>query len=299
VIGSYDRSPGFFGSVSRGLRFIQGAYQLALQNPRLLLPMALGAATQLLLAGALLAWLFLLSKAGSPVGGGQGGHTVHSVGGVALALAGGGVALIAALGNMAILGMTVSMVDAYLKGLEPSLANAWRDVLKNAGALVAMAAVTAVVNMLTNGRKGRKGLLGGLVDAAWKVLACLLMPVIMIEDVGFVAAFRRAKEIHRRGLMQIAVGEVGLRAIAGISVFAVLAVLGLLAAALVPTTGVAGIVALVCVAAAVLLALGILNAFARGAYYTCLYLWAVEVERAGDPSRALVPAPLAAALVGG
>lgn len=295
VVGNFDRSPGFFGSLSRGMRFIQGAYQLALEKPRLLLPMALGAGVQLLLAGAVIAGVFVASRHGLPVEG-RPGHV--ELGGVAFALIGGAIGLVAALGNMVVLGMTVSMVDAYLKGLEPSLGTAWRDVLKNLWALVAMAAVTTVVNSLTRDRNGRRGILGSLVDSAWKVLACLLMPIIMVEDVGFTAAFKRAKEIHSRGLLQIAVGEVGLRAIAGLSAMVIVTALGLLAVVLVPL-GVGGVVAVVCLAALLLLSLGILNAFARGAYYTCLYLWAVEVERAGDPSRALVPAPLAAALVGG
>lgn len=293
VVGNFDRSPGFFGSVSRGMRFIQGAYQLALDCPRLLLPMALGAAAVLVLVGGLIATVLVLGAAVQP---GTGGEV--PVGGLVLAGAFAGIGLVAAGANMVILGMTVSMVDAYLKGLEPSLGTAWRDVTKNAGAVLAMAVVTAVVNAITSGRDGRRGFLGGLVDAAWKVLACLLMPIIMIEDVGFGAALRRAREIHGRGLLQIAVGEVGLRAIAGLSGFAILAVLGLLGVLLVPTAGLPGLIGLGVVATLLLVALGVLNAFARGAYYTCLYLWAVEVERVGEPSRALVPAPLATALVG-
>jgi hypothetical protein len=42
--------------------------------------------------------------------------------------------------------------------------------------------------------------------------------------------------------------------------------------------------------------LGVVNSFARATYYTCLYLWAAELERDGDPARVLVPAPLASVL---
>jgi len=160
-----------------------------------------------------------------------------------------------------------------------------------------MAVVSMIVNMLTSrDQHGRRGILASLVDSAWTVLSYLLMPIIMIEDVGMGAALRRAKEIHSRGLLQLAVGEVGLRAIAGLSAFAVVGVLGLAGFLIMPHS-LPGIIALGSVAALLLVAIGVLNAFARGAYYTCLYLWAVEVERAGDPARAMVPAPLATALV--
>ena len=45
-----------------------------------------------------------------------------------------------------------------------------------------------------------------------------------------------------------------------------------------------------------LLLLTLLHAFARGAYYTCLYLWAAGAERANDPSTVMIPGPLAEAL---
>ncbi|MBI5547790.1 MAG: hypothetical protein HY901_28235 [Deltaproteobacteria bacterium] len=209
-----------------------------------------------------------------------------------------GFGLFAQLGNTVILGMTVSMVDAWLKGLKPDLGVALRDVGRNAAGIFGMAVVSAIVNMLTSRNQGRgRGLFGGLVDAAWKVLACLLMPIIMIEDLGFFAALKRARQIHSRGLLQIAVGEIGLRAIAGLSGLVIFAVLGALGLVLVPM-GVPGVITLVVAGGLLLVALGIVHSFARGAYYTCLYLWAVEVERAGDPAGALVPTPLATALIG-
>jgi len=39
-----------------------------------------------------------------------------------------------------------------------------------------------------------------------------------------------------------------------------------------------------------------INAFIMTAYHTCLYLWAVEYERATAPEQVVVPAPLAVAL---
>jgi hypothetical protein len=60
----------------------------------------------------------------------------------ALALAGGGVALIAALGNMAILGMYREAWWTLPQGPGAQPRQRLGDVLKNAGALRALAAVT-------------------------------------------------------------------------------------------------------------------------------------------------------------
>jgi hypothetical protein len=298
AIGAYDRAPGFMSSVERGLRFIKGAYALALECPRLMIPLAIGTGVQLLVGGLVFGGMMLLDKSGQAMASDSSAKDFLKEGGIALALAGACFLFLTQLFNMAILGMTVSMVDAYLKGLAPDLRTAWRDVVKNSGGVVAMAVVSTIVSMLTSrDNRGRRGLLASFIDTAWTVLSFLLMPIIMIEDVGLMTAFHRAKEIHGRGLLQLGVGEVGLRAIAGLSAFLIIAPLAVVAFLVFPYGKIAAIV-LVGVAVLCAVALGVLNAFARGAYYTCLYLWAVEVERAGDASQALVPAPLAMALIG-
>lgn len=290
-IHSFDRSPGLLASIERGMRFVLAAYSMAIERPRLLVPLVAGGLLQLAIAGLGL----LIGLAGGPASWLTNAEWL-SHGAVALVPLAALLVFVAHLSNTAILGMTVSLVDAYLKGREPDVRIAARDVLRNARGVLAMAAVSALVSLATSrDGRGRRGLLASLIDTAWTVLAYLLMPVIMIEDVGLATALRRAKEIHGNGLVPIAVGEIGLRAIAGISGFLVLGLLALLGLVAVPL-GVPGIVALVAVGLLILVALGVLNAFARGAYYTCLYLWTVEIERAGGLERALVPAPLASAL---
>ncbi len=287
-MSGYASSSGFFGSIERGFRFILGAYKLALESPSLMTPLILGGLFQALIGGASVVFFALANRHGH-----AGTHVVS--GGILAAMA---IAFVFAIQfvNMTILGMTVSMVDAYLKGLPPRLSTAFQDVMKNLGAVLAMSAVSTAVEMLTAKNKhGRRGFLGEIVHSLWTVMSFLLMPIIMIEDVGLGRALIRARDIHQRGILQVAVGEVGLRAIAGLSMMLAMGVVGLFALMLLPLTLAKGI-GLAVLAILIVVPLLVLNAFARGAYYTCLYLWVAEIERVGE-AQAMVPGPLATALV--
>lgn len=305
---------GLLAGLSRAFRFFGTAFSLAAECPRLLVPLLGGALLQAAVLSALVFWLFtVLGRPGAAASVAFVGEeqvalwlSAHAL---VLPLALVLVGFVGHLINLAVLGTTVSMIDAYLKGREPTFGVAVRDVGKNLAAVVALAAIGTLVDLVTgmirnagNGR-GVGGLflrplahaLAGLIETAWTVLGFLLLPVIVIEDVGLRPALERVRAIHRGSLLPIAVGEVGLRtlsAIGGLLFFGGLVLLGL---ALWPlSTG--ELRGLLIFALGLGAAGGALFAYLRGAYYTCLYLWAAETERAGDPALATVPAPLADAL---
>jgi hypothetical protein len=122
----------------------------------------------------------------------------------------------------------------------------------------------------------------------------LFLPIIMLEDVSLGKAVARAKEIHAQNLVPIAIGEVGV-----ILVNRIIGVAAILLA-VVPVVYLGVVVNPALLIPAIVVAvlwLAIVMAytsFIRTAYYTCLYLWAVERAAAAD--MAAVPQPLAAAL---
>lgn len=292
---------GFFGSLSRGWRFVSGAYALAFQQTSLLLPIVYGTLTGLVLSLGMLGMLFLYwsSTGGAASPDVEAWAKTHQP---VLVVAGSAWALGSHFLSYFFMGMTVSMVDAWLKGREPKIGIAFRDSLKNVGGILALAVVDTLVNVLTSALRGnrrRRNLIGSMIadaiQAAWTVLSFLLLPVIMIEDIGLLPALSRVRDIHSRNLMQIAVGEVGIRMVTGLMGLAFAGVLFLGALVLFPL-GKMGIVPWVLALVVGITILGVLNTFARATYYTCLYLWAVEIERAPDPGRVLVPGPLASVL---
>jgi Zn-finger nucleic acid-binding protein len=305
---------GLWGGLTRGLRFFQTAFGLAAECPRLFAPLLAGALVQAALLSALVYWLFTKLRENAAAGAAAtwGPESVvpwlHAHGfvlPVAVVLLG----FVGHLINLVVLGVTVSMVDAYLKGRDPRFGVAVRDVAKNLGGIVALAAVGTLVSLLAGAIRGagnRRGLGGlvvrpmangiaNLIETVWTVLGFLLLPVIVIEDVGLRAALDRVRAIHRGSLLPIAVGEVGLRAVSALG--GLLFVIGLVGLGLLlwPLTpgDLRGLVVFAILVGSVG---GAAAAYLRGAYYTCLYLWAAETERAGDPALATVPAPLAEVL---
>lgn len=297
---------GFFGSVQRGWRFISGAYALAFQEKSLLTPMLAGMALGLVFNAVALGLMFAWwSATGGPAAPSyESWAHAHPAGLTVAVLL---WALCAQILGYFTMGMTVSMIDAYLKGREPSLGVAFQDSLKNIGGIVALAVVDTLVNVLVSALKGNRrerGLnigamvlsaIGSAIEAAWTVLSFLLLPVIIIEDVGLGTALSRVRAIHEGNLMQIGVGEIGIRAVAGVIGFVFLLLMVPLAMVLLPIKGF-GLVLFVVLLVIGLTIVGTLNSFAKAAYYTSLYLWASERERTSDPSQVMVPGLLASAM---
>jgi Zn-finger nucleic acid-binding protein len=291
---------GFGASFARGVRFFGAAFALARECPKLLAPIYLGIAVNLLLLGLIVLAVLAMLPAGALENEAIADAWLRDeyVAVVALGLGSG---LCGSFVTYAAMGMTVSGVDAFLKGRTPELGVALRDVLKNAGGILALAIVSWLVELLVGALRGRRrgNLIGSMlaraVEAAWTVLSFLLLPVIMVEDVGLLAALRRVRDIHRENLLTIAASEIGIRLVLGLAGLA----FGVLAAAVVylaQPTSASAIITLIAVFA---FAAVVLNGFAtylRATYYTCLYLWAVAVEREPAASQLRAPGPLAAAM---
>ena len=291
ALPDFKHADGFFDKLGLGWAFIKNAYAFAWQHKRLMLPIVYGGALSLVF------WLLNAAVFFAVVGGDVASIKpfvdAHKEILAAWSLAVVFAQMVVHYGSM---GMCVNMIDAQLKGLSPTLSTAFQDVLKNIGGIVALAIVGTIVELITSGRNRRRrslayDMLAGVLDSFWTVASFLLLPVIMVEDVGLAAGLRRATTIHKSNLLQIAVGEVGINTIQGVLGFAIGAVLFGLGAALVPF-GTAGIVVVALIAIVVLVALGAFNIFVKATYYTCLYLWASQIEKAA-PENVIVPGPLA------
>ncbi len=205
-------------------------------------------------------------------------------------------------------GMTVHLVDVHLQGRDARLGDAFMDALQNLPAILILALLSVIVDIVEGiiqsaARQARRsGGIGGLVlrggpkvasgaaNWVWKVVVCLMLPIIILEDVGIGRAVERGRDMHRRDLLGIGIGEVGVGLVAKalawlVTILGAAAILG--AAQVSPTLmGVAiGLTALLVTVA------WSLGTFLRWSYYTMLYLWAAERER--DASHATMPAPLA------
>ncbi len=284
---------GLLDSLRRGWTFATESWGLALRHPPLrVLPLAL-VAVMLLLAVTLLG---LSSALGVRLDEGEG------------ILLDAGAAFVASFAYFFLMGATVSAVEVALRGGRPSLREALLDAGKNIGGIATLALVSTVVELLARALRPRRGrgagdaLLGlaaSAIQAAWTVLAFLLLPAIIVEDIPFGEAMRRVREIHARGLLPIAVGEVGVRLVGNLVMFgAVLLIVGIAFLALAVLPGAAGAILAIVLGVAVLAVAAAFQLYTRAAYYTCLYVWAAAAAEAGAPAPApsAAPGPLRAAL---
>jgi hypothetical protein len=196
-------------------------------------------------------------------------------------------------------GVTVNMIDVHLKGGTPSFKDGVADAKKNFLAIVWLALISALIESFARFARNENSIVGkilaAIVESIWTTLSFLLLPCIIIEDAGFKQAMTRVRDLHKGHLMLIAVGDVGVRAITfliGLIWFALIFAIVFASfsafsttTAMIITFGVGGTMFAVFVA---------FSNFVRMAYYTCLYLYAADVEKHGATAPA--PLPLAIAL---
>jgi hypothetical protein len=278
---------GFFGDISRGWNFMKQALSMGFKERSLFKPSVYLVVTSILY---FIAWVVVIVV---------GKIDMESDTGYILAAC-------ATFGSFLIFyffcGMTVNMIDVYIKGGKPSVGDAFKDAAKNFVAISMLALVSTLVELIAKlARQRARGLpglifaiLAGIINAGWTVVSFLLLPAIIIEDASFLGALKRVRDLHKRNLLLIGVGEVGVRFVTGVIAFflswiifgVVLLCLGL--------GGTVGVVLAFTVGGTIFAFTAAFNIYIRMAYYTCLYVWASEVEKVGAEAKA--PAPLAAVL---
>lgn len=278
---------GFFDSISTGWRFIKEAFGMAFDDRTLLKPSVYLVLTTIVYLTIWIAALIALD------------FDFEESTGASIA-----VGMSSTFGSFLIFyffcGMTVNMVDAHLAGNRPSVGEAFRDARQNVLAICTLALVSTIVDLIVRAFRGDGDSLVGnivasIIDSIWTVVTFLVLPAIIIEDVSMGTALKRVRELHKGNLLLISVGEVGVRAITGIIGFFVFILIGFVVYfSLATIGGTIGVVMAIGLGGTMLTLFAAFNVFVRMAYYTCLYLWACDVEKQGDTAPA--PLPLARAL---
>ena len=144
-------------------------------------------------------------------------------------------------------------------------------------------------------------MLAGMVEIFWTLAGHLILPAIVIEGCSFWGGLKRADKIAQNSLLTIGVGEVGVEVICRLTTWLVYLSGGvLLGGALYTQVNLLSPAAIIgaLIFASVLVVVTALSIYIRSAFYTCLYVWALEAESVEESERVKVkaPAPLAAAL---
>lgn len=164
-----------------------------------------------------------------------------------------------------------------MDGGDPTIGSALRGAALRVGGILPWALVSATISIILRALEERGGMFGriaaGLAGIAWSLVTFLVIPVLVIEEIGVRDAIKRSGSLFKKTWGENVAAQVG---------FGILGFIAILPAALVIGLGVAagGTVGLVLIFAAVaygLTAAMVLSAL-NGVFQTALYRYAAGVD---------------------
>ena len=213
-------------------------------------------------------------------------------------------------------GVTTALTYSHLTE-GPGTGRFWtacRAVAESLPAIIMLGAVTFIARNVAKFMRNKRGtgvfgfgvnFIAGIVEVFWTLAGHLILPAIVIEGSSFIGALKRADRIASGNLLTIGVGEIGVDGICrlvswltylvGVSLGGAAYYFATVQHVVIPPAligfGVLGWGALVILVTS-------FSIYIRAAFYTCLYVWAIESEAvaASERVRVLPPGPLAAAL---
>jgi hypothetical protein len=209
--------------------------------------------------------------------------------------------------------MTVKLIFDYLTNGDGQMDKAWEIVKRDWLDILSLAAASTLVNLVKNMFRGNgrnRNFIGeaiaSLIDTVWTEATFLVLPIMVIEDENLKDGLKRATYIAKNNLLLIGISAVGVRWVTGLLGF-VLAMVGIflglgIATPLISIAGdsiplvVVAVILGVLAASIFFMAANIISSYTSTAYHTCLYVWARNVEQAGQGIPVAIPAPLAAVL---
>jgi hypothetical protein len=300
-------------SFSRGWSFLQQAWSMAFQDKDLIKP-----SIYALIVGSIVSIIGAIPIIITAVLFGDSGR----IGQFLLAVMGAILVFANFVVSYVFSGMTVYLIYEYLTAGNGHMSTAWSIVRRDFFDLVALAAVSTVVNVIKNAarrNRNRRGMAGitatvlssaaGLLEVLWTEVSYLILPAMVIEDMNLADSAKRVAQIVKDNLLLVGISTIGVRAVTGLLGFllgivglilgfgigyGVIAILGTTTIGLILGIGLGLMIFLFSTMVA-----SVISSYTTTAYHTCLYLWARNVEiaqTAGEPIRVTAPAPLAAVL---
>ena len=172
-----------------------------------------------------------------------------------------------------------------LNGGDPTVGDGFRIALKHAPSILGYALISATVGMILRWLSERGGMLGrivvSLIGFAWNIATYLVVPVLVVEEVGPVEAIKRSAGLLRKTWGEQLVGNFGLGAVFGlITVLMIVLMIPLIvvAAALENFVLIIGVIVLFVMG---FVLLGLVNSALSGIYAAAVYNYAAN-GKTGD-----------------
>ena len=179
-----------------------------------------------------------------------------------------------------------------LRGGDPTVADGFRIAAARAGDILGYALISATVGLVLRAISERSGLLGrlvvGLVGLAWSLATFLVVPVLVVEDVGPIEAIQRSAGYLKQTWGEQIAGNIGMGLFFGLLSLGTLAAgVALLLAAAATESAVLIIFVAVCLLMA-FVAIALVSSALSGIYAAAVYRYAAEGETGGFFTPAMV-----------
>ncbi len=176
----------------------------------------------------------------------------------------------------------VLAANERLGGGSPTLGWALSQAASNAGRILPWAIISATVSVVLQAIQERAGFIGrivvGLIGLAWTLVTFLVLPILVIEQVGVKDAFTRSAEAFKKTWGENVVVNGGIGLAVGLITFAVILVtMPVLLFGLAANNVIISVVGFALVIAAVV-AVAVLGSALSGVFRTVLYRYAVLGE---------------------
>ncbi len=169
-----------------------------------------------------------------------------------------------------------------LRGGDPTVRDGFRIALNHFGAILGYALISATIGMILRWVSERGGTLGRVVSSllglAWNIATFLVVPILVMEDVGPLDAIKRSVELLKRTWGEQIAGNLSIGLIFGLLSLGVVLV-GVPAIVLAAMSESVALIALtILILVLVLVFLGLINSALSGIYTAAVYQYAVTGE---------------------
>ena len=257
------------GRISRTLELAKASWQVLKADKELLLLPVLSLIATIAVAASFLAPLVLSGDATTIEDPGPVGYALLFVAYVVLAF-------ITIFFNAAL----VHAANERMDGGDPTVGSAIGGAMGRIHRIFPWALASATVSVILRAIEERAGVVGrivsGIAGVAWSLVTFLVIPVLVVEDIGVVDAVKRSGTLFKRTWGENVAAQVG---------FGLLGFVAVLPGLLVLAGGIAagGSIAVLAVAVAVLwiLLVAMVLSALNGIFQTALYRYAAEVDAPG------------------
>jgi hypothetical protein len=179
-----------------------------------------------------------------------------------------------------------------LRGGDPTVGDGFRIAMKHIGSILGYALISATVGMILRLISEKLDFVGEVISSifglAWSLASYLVVPVLVLEDVGPIEAVKRSANLLKKTWGEQIVGNFGMGVI-----FTLLALMVFLASVPVMIVAISIesvmlIIATVAFFVLTLVFLGLINSTLKGIYVAAVYRYAAEGEASGFFSEEMV-----------